>query len=205
MHEPKTGKGRATRDRILDAAAELMRTQGIAGTSLDKILGLSKTGKSQFYHYFQDRSAFLRALLQHQLGAMAAALGSHTENLGRWAGIEAWLESICIWNESRESIGGCPLGVLAMEEAPRDDELRGELAKVFVQWHAPLRDGLDRLQERGELRAEAPTSELAEFVCTAVQGGFLLSRTYRDPGPLRRACDHVLRYLNSYALTRVLD
>ena len=52
---PRTARGAATRVRILGKAAELMRSGGIASTSLDAVLEASETRKSQLYHYFADK------------------------------------------------------------------------------------------------------------------------------------------------------
>ena len=49
--EPKTGRGRASRERIVERAAELFAERGVAATSLDEVLAAAGAGKSQLYHY----------------------------------------------------------------------------------------------------------------------------------------------------------
>ncbi len=200
MIEPKTGKGRATRDRILAAASELMVEQGIGASSLDKILERSGTGKSQFYHYFQDRSDFLKALLDYEISGIRRLHADHLERLDSLQGIRSWFEAISGWNRSQGCRGGCPLGNYAAEVAPREENLRPTVARAFADWSAPLVRGLEAMRSRGELREGAVPAELAEFVLASVQGGFLLSRTSRDPGPLDRALGHALAYLKAVAI-----
>ena len=59
-----TGKGLATRDRILDVAAELVFMRGVAGTTLDDVRAAAKVSKSQLYHYFVDKDDLIHAVIR---------------------------------------------------------------------------------------------------------------------------------------------
>ena len=50
LGEPKTERGRASRERIVERAAELFAERGIAVTSVDEVLAAAGAGKGQFYH-----------------------------------------------------------------------------------------------------------------------------------------------------------
>jgi TetR/AcrR family transcriptional regulator, transcriptional repressor for nem operon len=45
--EPVTDKGRATRNRVLDAAAALVFEHGVAGTTLDDVRAAANVSKGQ--------------------------------------------------------------------------------------------------------------------------------------------------------------
>ena len=59
--EPITRRGRASRERIVERAADLFAERGIAGTSVDEVLAAAKAGKGQFYHYFRGRDELAAA------------------------------------------------------------------------------------------------------------------------------------------------
>src|SRR5258708_11205416 len=61
-----TPKGRATRDRIVAAAADLMFEQGVAGTSLQDVQQAARVGGSQMYHYFGDKASLVHAVIPRQ-------------------------------------------------------------------------------------------------------------------------------------------
>ena len=61
-----TPKGRATRDRIVAAAAELMFEQGVAGTSLQDVQQAARVSGSQLYHYFGDKASLVHAVIAWQ-------------------------------------------------------------------------------------------------------------------------------------------
>src|SRR5215475_15614712 len=75
MHgEPKTGRGRASRERIVQRAAELFAERGIAGTSLDEVLAAAGAGKGQFYHYFRGRDELAAAVVGLRCAQAVAGL-----------------------------------------------------------------------------------------------------------------------------------
>ncbi|GIF25525.1 hypothetical protein BJ973_003802 [Actinoplanes tereljensis] len=58
------------------------------------------------------------------------------------------------------------------------------------------------MRDRGELRADADLDELSLALLTALQGGTLLSQTWRDTRPLRAALNAALAYVWSFAPSR---
>ena len=61
-----TSKGSRTRERIVEAAGELLLTRGFAATSLDDVEAAAGTGSSQLYHYFDSKSDLLQAVAVHE-------------------------------------------------------------------------------------------------------------------------------------------
>jgi len=196
--EPKTSRGQESRARILAAAAELIHRQGVHGTSVDQVLEASGAGKSQFYHYFEDKDDLVRAVLGYQVDRIFDRQAPYLAHLDSFAGITAWMEAEVASHEERRLVGGCPIGTLAAEMADWDRDLAAELEGVFRRWERALAEGLARMQERGELRRDADPETLAGFVVAVQQGAVLLARTGKDVEPLRTALEHALGYLRSY-------
>ena len=65
-----TPKGRATRDRIVSVAAQLMFERGVAGTSLGDVQKAAGVGASQVYHYFGDKQSLIRAVIAYHTEAV---------------------------------------------------------------------------------------------------------------------------------------
>src|ERR1700742_3529994 len=61
-----TRKGEATRARIVDAAAELIFEQGVARTTIEEVRDSARVSSSQLYHYFEDKPALVRAVIERQ-------------------------------------------------------------------------------------------------------------------------------------------
>src|SRR5271170_6661519 len=62
-----TPKGRATRDRIVRAAAELIVAEGLSATNMERVRTAASVSGSQLAHYFADKSALIRAVIRRQI------------------------------------------------------------------------------------------------------------------------------------------
>src|SRR5918992_3856750 len=111
--DPITVKGRATRDRIVAAASKLIRARGIAETSLDDVIEQAGVSKSQLYHYFEDRSDLLRAVVALNTENVL----NHIGPLDSWKAIRSWLDSLVDLQVEGRCRGGCPLGTLLGQRA----------------------------------------------------------------------------------------
>ena len=179
-----TPKGRATRERIVVAAAQLMYDHGVAGTSLGDVQKAAGVGPSQVYHYFQDKGSLIRAVIAHRLHALLATLAG----LDSMEGLRAWRDFVVDAQRQRNCEGGCLVGELA-EPYP---QCRADLAGGFDQWETAIRTGLQTMCDRGYLRRTANPERLATALLAAVEGGTLLAQVRRDPAPLETALDEVL-------------
>jgi AcrR family transcriptional regulator len=192
--EPATERGRATRARIVQAAAELVAVRGAAGLSLDEVGIRAHASRSQLYHYFEDRDDLIRAVVDATTGAVLAAQDDLLADLDSWAGIERWFAALEAIQRRRDARGGCPIGSLVGQLAEHDPLARAALADGFDSWERPLRDGLRQMRADGSLAADADPAELATATMALLQGGLLLAQVRRDPGQLTTAL-HAARAL----------
>lgn len=195
---PKPLGSTGAKERMVQVAADLMHVQGVAGTSIDEILETSGTGKSQFYHYFENKNSLVHEVLDYQFQRYIAAQRPFIEELTTWKGIRRWLDELVTQYEERHLLGGCPVGSLAAEVADRDESLRREVAAAFREWEGYLARGLGVLKERGHLHINTDCSELAESTIAMIQGGYLLANTKKDVGPMQRALDAAYVFLRTF-------
>ena len=198
VSEPRTTKGRATRDRVLDTAAELVFEHGVAGTTLDDVRAAADVSKSQLYHYFADKEALIHAVIDRTVQQVLDAQ-PELADLSSWAAIAAWFDGLVELQVSRHAVGGCPIGSLAGELAETDEVARQALAAGFDRWEEPLREGLEKMRSHGTLRRSADPVRLATATLAAIQGGLVLTQTRRDPQQLRIALDAAYAHLRSFA------
>ena len=195
--EPKTGRGRASRERIVERAAELFAERGIAGTSLDEVLAAAGAGKGQFYHYFRSRDELAAAAVEQRCAQVVTGL---TQALGGVSSLAELEQALAGFIAGFEQMGlpGCPIGTLATEVAGRNEAARLQAAAGFDAWERLLADALARMRQRGELRADAPPAMLATGLLASIEGGMVLSQTRRDVTPLRIAVNAGLAQVRTY-------
>jgi TetR/AcrR family transcriptional repressor of nem operon len=191
--KPKTAKGRATRERIVAAACELIGERGAAETSLDAVIARAGVSKSQLYHYFDDRSALLRAVVLENAESVLGGSGP----IDGWDAIRSWFDAIVAGQVERGGCGGCPLGSLVAQLAESDEQVRDALAASLARWRAHLSGGLRLMQGRGELARSADPDALATATIATIEGGLLLTQASRDPGQLAVALDAAYAHLRA--------
>jgi TetR/AcrR family transcriptional repressor of nem operon len=120
------------------------------------------------------------------------------------AGVERYLDAMVAIQGARRARGGCPIGTLAGQLAEHDDGARLALADGFGRWESGLREGLEAMAARGELRRGADPAVLATQTLAAVQGGLVLTQVRRDPGQLRTAVDGALKLIRDAATPKAV-
>jgi len=195
-----TPKGQQTRQRIVAAAADLMLQQGVARTTLDDVRVEAGVSSSQIYHYFADKEALVRAVVDHQ--AQTVVGGIHEPALAAIEGIDglrAWRDMIVSIQREADCRCGCPVGSLGSELAELDHVARRDVATGYARWEAAISACLTGMRDRGQLAAAADPGQLAITLLAALQGGLLLSKVERDVRPLAAALDVMISLIESLA------
>jgi AcrR family transcriptional regulator len=196
IYDNLTAKGRATRERIVAAASELMLQRGVARTTIEDIQDAAAISTSQMYHYFADKNDLVTAVIDFQTDQV---LGVQHLGLDR---IES-IEDLHRWRDMMVNIvgglggaGGCPLGSMANELSECDPVARARLARSFAQWENMIHDGLVTITARGELPEGTDVNRIALAFLAGIQGGLLLSQVRRETAPLEAAVDTMIEQLS---------
>jgi AcrR family transcriptional regulator len=195
--EPVTRRGRASRERIVERAAELFAARGVAATSVDEVLAAAGAGKGQFYHYFRGRDELAAAAVGHRCAQVVAGLTQALGEVSSLAGLEQALAGFVAGFE-QEGMPGCPIGTLAAEVAGRNEEARRQAAAGFDAWERLLAGVLERMRQRGELRPEAAPAVMATGLLASIEGGMVLSQARQDMTSLRVAVEAGLAQVRAW-------
>ena len=195
--EPTTARGRATRNRIIQAAVRLTAEHGAPGTAIDDVCAQARVSKSQLYHYFEDRDDLITTVIaatSDEMMGLQAGLLAQCDSL---TGIERYLDALVTLQQQRHARGGCPIGSFAGQLAEVDEHARLAIADGLDRWQAGLRAGLALMLGRGELNPSTDADQLATQTLALLQGGLLLTQVHRDPGQLRAAADAILTLIRA--------
>jgi len=198
-----TRKGTQTRQRIVAAAAGLILEQGVAGTTLEEVRAEAGVSSSQIYHYFADKEALVRAVVDYR--AQTVVGETHEPVLAAIEGIDglrAWRDMIVSLQEDAGCQGGCPLGSLGSELAELDHVARHDVAAGFSRWESAIRACLRGMRDRGQLVPAADPGQLATAMLAALEGGLLLAQVERNVRPLAAALDVLISFTESLAPPR---
>jgi TetR/AcrR family transcriptional regulator, fatty acid metabolism regulator protein len=95
---PGLGVADATKERILEAAADVFADKGFYGAAVDDIVRASDTSKGSFYFHFPNKKGIFTALLDHLTGRLLdrveRAIGDQTDPIQKLdAALEAALSA----------------------------------------------------------------------------------------------------------------
>src|ERR1700739_2175492 len=172
-----TRKGEATRARIVDVAAELIFQQGISGTTVEEVRDCAHVSSSQLYHYFEDKPALVRAVIERQ--ADMAIATQERFDLSSLDGLREWRDFVVDHNRDTGGRGGCPVGSLGSALAETEPEARTVVAAAFKRWEASIMAGLLRMHALGRLASEADPRQLAPALLAAPEGRLPLAQVQR--------------------------
>ncbi|WP_433887449.1 TetR/AcrR family transcriptional regulator [Streptomyces sp. CA-111067] len=194
-----TGKGQATRARILEHAAELIYAKGVHATNNEQLRRAAGVSGSQLNHYFPNKESLVLAVITWQ--AERVLTFHRSERFTHFESIDSlreWAGFYVAYEHSYQE--GCSLGSLAGEIIKTDLDVRTELAAAFDQWRDVFRDGLERMQRLHRINAEADPTQLACLLLSAFQGGMLLAQVARDIAPLRDALQAAIDHVQTFAM-----
>jgi AcrR family transcriptional regulator len=192
----------ATRQRILEAANNLMFVRGVNSTSIDDVLEASGTSKSQLYMHFPDKLTLIREVVKFRGQLVLKREQGRLERFRTFGALRRWRNALVKANDLQKGAYGCGLGSMASELSDQDEQSRQSLAEMFAAWEMLISDGLRRMQKAGTLREDADPERLATFLMAALQGGYLLANAAHDVQPMAVALDVALERVKAFVVDK---
>jgi len=176
-----------TRERLIASARFLFWERGFAGTSMAELLAHADVNSGSFYHFFDSKEALLRSVLEGYIELLRPmvvdpAFASVEEPVARIFAILAGYRNRILATDCRY---GCPLGRLALEIDPENAPAHALIARNFQGWIEAVRECLEDMKP--SLPPETDLDALATYVLVVMEGGVVLSRSYRSVEPFDRA------------------
>lgn len=195
-----TRKGRATRDRIITCAAELILAGGFSRLSIESIRKAASVSGSQMTHYFPGRDTLIRAVIAHQTQVV---LDFHRQpalrGLDTFEDFDRWAALTLRFGRRNARTGPRPIYGALICEATSDQAARELVADGYHQWHELLVAGLQRMKDHADLVLGTDTAQLASVLMSAHQGADAFNVAFRRPWPVREALEFGINYLHMFA------
>ncbi|MFF8732484.1 TetR/AcrR family transcriptional regulator [Streptomyces sp. NPDC015171] len=197
-----TAKGRATRARIVEGAAAVLREKGVGAATLDDIMARTGTSKSQLFHYFPTgKDELLLAVAQFEADQVIADQQPYLGCLDSWEAWERWRDVVV----ERYEVQGdqCPLGSLFLQIGRSTPGARAIVVELMRQWQENLATGIRALQSTGRLPAGIDVDARAAALLAALQGGVSILLSTGRSTHLRAALDQGIADLRREGLATV--
>jgi AcrR family transcriptional regulator len=181
---------RGKRERLIDAATQMVYRQGIEATTLADIAEAADVPLGNVYYYFKTKDEIIDAVVQSHLHTIRTTLAAiEADHRTPKARLKALVKML---TGEREAIAeyGCPQGSLCSEVNKRssgNDHFAADLMRVPLTW----------AEEQFRLMGCRDANERAVTLMATYQGAALLSNTLGDPALMLRESRRLGRWIDS--------
>ncbi len=169
-------KGEETRQFIIEKAAPIFNTKGIAATSMSDIMEATKLSKGSMYVHFENKEVLACAAVDHNMKILNTKLQnalakSKTSKEVLFAYIDFFSDPT-----HPPVIGGCPLLNFGTEADDTNPIVREKVNNVIKQGQQLLSGAIKKGIENKEFKPDFNPSEFSTAMFAMLEGGHLMSR-----------------------------
>ena len=181
-----TNSGFGSKDRIINAAIQLLWEQSYLGTSVDELCSRAEVRKGSFYHFFPSKTNLALAAIdtswnQTKLHVFTPIFSTDKNGMDQLQDLLNKVDEVqSSILKSNGAFLGCPFGNLGQEMATKDEQIRKATQKVFEGHCEFIAGALDNAQQNG-LIPTGDNNQKAINIFALFEGGLLLSKVANDP------------------------
>lgn len=175
-----------TRQALIAVGLAALTEKGYSYTGLDEILRQAGVPKGSFYHYFENKEAFGRALIEAYGLFFANKLerSLSDSSLGPLARIQAFVDDAKDGMRRFDYRRGCLIGNLGQEMAALPEGFRSLLKEVFRDWEKRISRVLEEARQAGDVPSQLVPEQMAQFFWIGWEGAVLRAKLEQSPQPL---------------------
>jgi len=193
----KTQTASETRAKLLDAARDVIRTKGYAGSTVDDICAAAGVTKGSFFHHFDSKEELGIAALE-RFGAMAATLfgsapyRSKSDPRDRVLG---YVDFRILLLQGEIPLYTCLIGTTVQEAYASHPNLRLACDRMLSEHVAELTRDLAAAKARYGPDASWDPESVGYFMQCVLQGAFIFAKAKQNADIATASLGHLRNYL----------
>ena len=186
-----------TRGKLLDAARDVIRTKGYAGSTVDDICAAAGVTKGSFFHHFDSKEALGVAAIE-RFGAMAATLfgnapyRSLSDPRDRVLG---YVDFRLVLLRGEIPLYTCLIGTTVQEAYASHPNLRTACDRMLSEHVAELTRDLAAAKARYAPQASWDPESIGYFMQCVLQGAFIFAKAKQSAEIATASLGHLRNYL----------
>lgn len=193
----RSSRGQA-RARLLTAAVQLIRRDGLTATSVDDLCAAAGVTKGAFFHHFASKEALAVAAAEHwsQISGAIFETAAYHHHRSAAERVLAYLDlrADLVAGEPDPALFSCLAGTMAQEMYATSPAVRDACAASILGHAATLEPDLaEALADAG--RTDVDPASLARHTQAVIQGAFVLAKAADDPALVGESLRHLRDYL----------
>jgi len=189
----------SSRDRLLDAAIDLIRTKGYAAMRVEDVCDATGLTKGSFFHHFASKEDLATAAAERFAARADLMFGrapyrEREDPLQRLLGYVDFRQGAM---QGELAAFTCLFGMLAQETWRTHPRLSDAAGRYIEEHAATLEDDIAAAKRAHAPGAPWTPHSLAMFTQAVIQGAFVLAKSQQDPAVAADCLDHLRRYLQA--------
>ncbi len=183
------------KDKVIDAAQQLMTGRGYSATTVDEIVGLAGVAKGSFYHAFKSKEELAITALEdyEREGWNIVANGPYRDERDPVRRVIAFIEHIELkatelWSH------GCLLGSMSMEVADLHPILHKRIDELFDEFEDGLAAVFTPALKARDISG-ITGKDLGRHMLAVIEGAIITAKSHREPQLLVDSLRHFRRYV----------
>src|SRR5688572_31673758 len=178
---PRTRDPARTRERILDAAQELILDHGFGATTVDAVVGRAGITKGAFFHHFSSKSDLARALVDRYAEMDRQHLAHHVERARKLASdpLQQVLLLIAFYEEDFDALDGpfpgCLFASYIYENKLFDEQTLAVIKDVTLMWREEMKKMMEAVAAAHPPKVAIDVESLADLFYALTEGSFIMT------------------------------
>jgi len=183
--------------RLLEAARDVIRTQGFAATTVDDLCAAADVTKGAFFHHFASKEALGVAAAEFWIETTTAffAEAPYHDHADPAARVLAYIDFRRAIIEGDIAEWTCLVGTMAQEVWSRHPAIRDACGRSITGHAATLIPDIEAAVADRGLTPDWTAQSLARHTQTVLQGAFVLAKATGDREIALQSVDHLRRYV----------
>ena len=193
-------KGEETRRFIIEQAAPLFNTKGIAATAMSDIMEATKLSKGSLYVHFENKEILVASAVDYNMEQLSNKLQNH---LGKFKTAKDKLYGyLDFFNDPTKAVltGGCPMLNFGTEADDTNELIKKKVNNLIIKSQKLLSDIIKQGSDDGEFKSDWNYEDFATIMFAMIEGGVLICRVADNNAKMKVINENLKKMIAAQAL-----
>jgi TetR/AcrR family transcriptional repressor of nem operon len=173
-------KGEITREKVLNAAVDIINIKGYTNTSVNDIIDATGVKKGNLYFHFSSKEELGKSIILEARKSYIKYLVSRIKGEKPIEKLDSLIFAIYRFHKKRNFAGGCIFGNIALELSDTNPQLSAIIRDIFNESIVFVSDFISQALKQGDIKVNIPPEMLARHIIASIEGGIMMSKLSKD-------------------------